>query len=280
MRKGRDVSVTLPGVYVVHQNMPGRVVRRYERAEHVLFVPIRGEIEVKVDSRVLHCGPGRLVYLPPRTVHALRCSDRGGERLIALVEEGAWEAGGGARLSPVSVPTGPWVRDTLLHLLLNPDTRAAQRLLEALVAILSESCCRREPGADLDQLEGLAQDPRLCAALAHLRAHLADSLTISDVAEAAGASVRTLNRLFVRELGMTPKAAVVWNRMEIARQSLAMGGTSVTEAALAAGYRSMSQFVAAFRKATGQLPSEFARGVRRQGTDTRRTAEQRPQRTS
>lgn len=267
MRKGMDVCVTLPGLYVIHQNVPGRVVRRYARREHLVFVPIRGEIEVEVDGRVLRCGPGRLLYLPAGAVHSLRCSDREGERLIALVEECAWEDAGGGRLPPVSAPTGPWVRDTLLHLLLHPGTRAAPGLLQALVAILWETCSDRAPGTDLDQLEGLTRDPRVRAALAHLRAHLAEPLTTPDLAEAAGASVRTLNRLFVRELGMTPKAALVWNRVELARQLLAAGGRSVTEAALAAGYSSMSQFVSAFRKSIGQLPSEFARGTARRGSD-------------
>ncbi|MHB8765624.1 MAG: helix-turn-helix domain-containing protein [Deferrisomatales bacterium] len=260
MRRGQDVSVTFPGLYVVHQNLPGRVVARYRRPEHVVFVPIRGEIEVGVGSRVLRCGPGRLAYLPPGTVHGMRGSDREGERLIALVEEGAWQAAGGAVLAPCAVPAGPVIRDALLYLLLNPDTRAAPGLLQALVAIVGETRGSLEPGADLDHLEGLARDPRLRAALAYLRAHLLESPSIPELADAAGLSVRSLNRLFTRELGLTPKAVLVRNRIELARQWLATGGRSVTEVALAAGYGSLSQFVVAFRRATGQLPSEVALG--------------------
>ncbi len=265
MRKGRDVFATFPGLYVVHQNLPGRVVERYRRPEHVVFVPIRGEIEVSVDSRVLRCGPGRLAYLPPGTVHGLRCSDRDGERLIALVDADAWQTAGGALLPPVSAVAGPVVRDALLYLLLHPQTRAVPGRLQAFVAILGETCGHLDAGADLDHLEAVAKDPRLRSALAHLRAHLSDPLSIPDLAAASGSSVRTLHRLFLGELGLTPKAVLVRNRVELARQFLATGGKSVTEAALAAGYGSLSQFVVAFRRATGRLPSEFARGTTTSG---------------
>ncbi|MBI5445379.1 MAG: helix-turn-helix transcriptional regulator [Deltaproteobacteria bacterium] len=95
--------------------------------------------------------------------------------------------------------------------------------------------------------------------MAHLREHLDEPLSIPALAGASGTSVRTLRRLFSKELGLTPKAVLVRNRIERARDLLAAGGASVTEVALAVGYGSMSQFLAAFRKVTGQAPSEIAR---------------------
>jgi len=260
MRKGRDVAVSQPGIYLVHQNLPGRRVERYRRPEHLVFLPLQGEIELAVGPDVFHCGPGRLAYLPPGVLHGLRCSARQGERLIALIESGAWERAGGASLAPLCAPAAPVIREALFYLLLHPETRAGESLLQALVGILAETCRRPDPSGDLDHLEGAAKDPRLRAALAHLRLSLGRPLSVPELAEAAGASVRTLSRLFAAELGVSPKAVLVGSRVELARELLARGGTSVTEAAFAAGFGSLSQFVAAFRKATGRLPSEFARG--------------------
>ncbi|MBI5440011.1 MAG: helix-turn-helix transcriptional regulator [Deltaproteobacteria bacterium] len=258
MRKGRDVGLAFEGLYLVHQNLPGKRLRRAVRQEHLLFVPLQGEIEVLLESGAVRAGPGRFLYLPPGTVHGFRASERGGERLIALVEEGAWRAAGGTVLPPVSRSAPPLIRELLFYLFLNPATAGFRGIVQTLVAILGETCGSSDSRLDLDHLEGAARDPRLRAATKYLREHLTEPLSIPALAEASGASVRTLRRLFAKELGLTPKAVLTANRIERARDLLAAGGTSVTEVALGVGYGSMSQFLAAFRKATGRLPSDFA----------------------
>jgi AraC-like DNA-binding protein len=63
----------------------------------------------------------------------------------------------------------------------------------------------------------------------------------------------------LQEMGMTPKQFLIAARIEKAQELLLKPGSSVLNVALEVGYSSMSQFIAAFRSQTGQLPSEVAR---------------------
>ena len=56
---------------------------------------------------------------------------------------------------------------------------------------------------------------------------------------------------------MTPKQVITLHRMERAKTLLSKRGQTVTDVAFEVGYSSVSQFITAFRKITGQLPSEF-----------------------
>jgi AraC-like DNA-binding protein len=71
-------------------------------------------------------------------------------------------------------------------------------------------------------------------------------------------STRNLSRLFMDELGLTPKQALSQYRV-LRAQELLLAGCGVTETAYEVGYASLSQFIALFRQVTGRLPSEFVR---------------------
>ncbi len=101
-----------------------------------------------------------------------------------------------------------------------------------------------------------------------LQASPGDAATIATLARRAGASRRTLERLFLHETNMTFGE---WRR----RARLLHGvrrlaeGASVTAAALDAGYSSVSAFIAVFRKAFGMTPFRYRPGGR--GAASRRT---------
>ena len=78
----------------------------------------------------------------------------------------------------------------------------------------------------------------------------------------AGASARTLSRLFVKETDMTFGAWRQQARLLKALEMLA-GGHGVTVAALELGYQSPSAFIAMFRRALGVSPGRYF--ARREG---------------
>ena len=80
--------------------------------------------------------------------------------------------------------------------------------------------------------------------------------SIDSAAEEAGASVRTLQRLFLSDTGMRLGEWQRRARMLRAVRHLARGG-SVKEAGQRAGYRSTSAFVAAFRRELAGTPGRF-----------------------
>jgi AraC-like DNA-binding protein len=83
---------------------------------------------------------------------------------------------------------------------------------------------------------------------------------VAALARAACMSQRTFERRFARETGLAPRAWL--RRMRLGGASAALaGGASVTEASLAAGYASLSAFVAAYRRAFGTTPGAVARAT-------------------
>ena len=79
----------------------------------------------------------------------------------------------------------------------------------------------------------------------------------SAVAKRAGASVRTLERLFKDETGLSFGA---WRQRARLLQSLVLlaDGANVTQAALAVGYATSSAFVTAFKALLGATPGQYS----------------------
>ncbi|MGN9811716.1 AraC family transcriptional regulator [Micromonospora sp. BQ11] len=94
-------------------------------------------------------------------------------------------------------------------------------------------------------------------ACALIRDHHSEALTVSDVAEALGVSVRTLQECFRRELATTPTAYLRGCRLDAVHRALRAGepGTSVTAVALAHGFAHLGRFAGEYRARFGESPS-------------------------
>lgn len=92
-----------------------------------------------------------------------------------------------------------------------------------------------------------------------VQSHLAGPTQLAALADGCGASVRTLERLFRAETGMTFGRWRQQARLLHALQLLATG-ESVTAAGFAVGFASTSAFVAMFRRALGHTPGRWLRG--------------------
>jgi AraC-like DNA-binding protein len=97
---------------------------------------------------------------------------------------------------------------------------------------------------------------RASNAARHVRDTLGDAHTLAGVAKHAGASARTLERLFRSETGLSFGAWRQRARLIRSLQLLA-DGESVTRTAIAVGYESTSAFVAAFRRTIGTTPGQY-----------------------
>jgi len=101
-------------------------------------------------------------------------------------------------------------------------------------------------------------DPRARRVAERARATLSEPLDAARLVEGSGASLRTIERLFRRETGTTLERWRVRLRALEALRGLARGD-SVTETALAVGYRGTSAFVAMFRRTLGVPPGRYFR---------------------
>lgn len=100
-------------------------------------------------------------------------------------------------------------------------------------------------------------------ALDYLEAHLSETITMDELAEVVGASVRTIQQGFRDELGVSPMAYVRDRRLERARQELfdaqASDGVTVTAVAEHWGFNHLGSFAVLYRRRWGESPSETLR---------------------
>jgi AraC-like DNA-binding protein len=253
MKKGADISAEFSGLYIVHQNIPGKKNAKLSHPQHILFLPLSGEISVVCDGRKWAVGPGHMLYLPPATSHDFSSSPHGGERMIALLKSQSLsvEAKG-----VVKLPISQLAKEILFYLLLHPKTKSAKALIEVFAETLKDSLESVNATGAPEHLLSKVQDPRLKRALEVLESRLSENLAITEIAKIAGLSARNFTRLLQQETGLSPKQWLLAIRVEQAK-SLLYAGVPVTEVALSVGYSSLSQFIAAFRARTGQLPSKF-----------------------
>ena len=106
--------------------------------------------------------------------------------------------------------------------------------------------------------------------LAHIRAHLGESLSLSNLAAVAGFSTSHFARAFRTSVGETPHRFIVRQRVERARELLRAGNGEVSlgEAAFQLGFSSQSHFTRCFRAMYGTTPGEFLHKERSGGART------------
>jgi AraC-like DNA-binding protein len=142
---------------------------------------------------------------------------------------------------------------------------------EKSMALLGESILRlvflNFPHGLSDRLRHHRMDAtsrQIVRAVDFMRAHMHQPLTLGDVAEASGMSVRSLQYGFRRFRNVTPLAYLRELRLEAAQAELSspLNILSVKDVALKWGFTHMGHFAARYRAAFGETPSETARSGR------------------
>ncbi|WP_299664096.1 AraC family transcriptional regulator [uncultured Psychromonas sp.] len=101
-------------------------------------------------------------------------------------------------------------------------------------------------------------DPRLQRLVSYIVLHPKQSLSLVELSRLAGASVRTIERLFKTETGMTFRQWRSRFRLMNALVQLSEGESS-TAVAYELGYKSVSSFIQAFKIQFGCTPQEYNR---------------------
>lgn len=97
----------------------------------------------------------------------------------------------------------------------------------------------------------------VAAATDYIAAHLAEPLTVTELARQVNLSPSAFSRLFREVTAQSPYQFVKEQRLTRARDLLGEGRLGVTDAARSVGYPSLSHFIKEFRARFGSTPGEY-----------------------
>ena len=169
-------------------------LHRHPRAQ--LLFAIGGVMRIVTEAAWFTVPPGTGLWVPANTLHGVRMD--GAVQMRALFLRADAAAAGPVVTTVIAV--SPLLRELILTVCEEPvvwDARGPIRLVASLV--LHEIGGARTRPLSLPA----CRDPRLIRVARALVANPADSRDMDDFAKIAGASVRTLARLFATETGMS-----------------------------------------------------------------------------
>lgn len=129
-------------------------------------------------------------------------------------------------------------------------------LLSLLAAVVVDEV-RKVPDDAVPEAGG----PLVRRAQGYIRAHAADPIRLSTLAESLGIGMRALQIAFRRQLGMSPREYLMSCRLELARARLVSGDatTRISTVAFDCGFTDLALFSRKYRQTFGELPSATLR---------------------
>ena len=227
----------------------GARLARHEHAWGQVAFCNSGVMQVLSDQAAWLSPPTRAIWLPAGVAHEIIMKGEVATRFLYIAPELA------GRLPPqVQVlEVVPLLRHLILYILklrmLDPRRQEHDRLAGLLIDLLAEA-------RPQDLALPLPRDQRALAMARRLRDAPADTAPLAEFARGAGASLRTLQRLFPAETGLTLEA---WRQKARLITAVAMlsGGTPVAVTASDCGYESPSAFISAFKRQFGVTPGRY-----------------------
>lgn len=198
--------------------------------------------------------PARAVWLPPGIEHAVDVL--ADIEMRALLVPADWLAAHpeASRLNREFVVTvGPLLRETILAAFKHA---ANAKRIDLLVEVALFELVEDEDAATFVPLPS---DPRARRVADMILADPANDRDLELLAHAAGASARTITRLFSAETNLTFKEWRQRARIMAAVEALGSGKTSIKQLAAQLGFSSVAAFGHAFRQIMGMTPSEMMR---------------------
>ena len=218
-----------------------------------------GVLRVTAGNHTYIVPPSRAVWIPPGTEHIVTVVEDAELRTlylhqpVAMVGPAALGGAEGADWQRCRVlEVSPLLRELAQQL--DEEPRGAPDARERCVAALLQDELHRARPVPLGV--GLPNDKRLRALCEAVLDDPARHATLEGWAAEAGASVRTVARLFRQELGTT---FAEWRQQVLLAKALSMAARKrpMSHIASALGYASASAFTAMVRRSVGMPPSRF-----------------------
>jgi len=229
----------------------GTTLDRHAHRWAQLVYASEGVMTVQTEDGTWVVPSHRAVWIPAGVSHSITMSGWVSMRTLYLVPRLAMTLPGRCCVVAVS----PLLRQLILHVISEGPLRRDAPAHRRLIAFLLDQL-RALPAVPLEL--PLPRDGRALRAAVRLRDDPGAAASVDTIAREAGASRRTLERIFQTETGMSLGRWRQQARLLHAMRLLA-GGESVTTTALEVGYDSVSAFIAAFSTVLGTTPGRYYR---------------------
>jgi AraC-like DNA-binding protein len=209
-----------------------------------------GTMKVSTESGTWIVPPHRAVWFPPNCPHQTGALSELEMRTLYIRPDGCPK---NAPKKPCVLQVSPLLRELVRRTAAMPVEYDEQGHDGRIIALLlDEIQWSRIQVPAMPRL----QDSRLLAIERAFAANPGDTRSIEEWAELAGASPRTLARLFLREAGMSFRS---WREQFRALTAISqlMNGDAITTLASEFGYETAGAFTAMFRRVMGMTPSQF-----------------------
>jgi AraC-like DNA-binding protein len=229
---------------------PGCLVPEHAHGSDQLIYATRGVMELSVGQSFWLIPPHFALWIPARTAHRIRMPAAVAMRTLYLRR----------RLAPGLPDTctvlhvTPLLRELIVEAVRTGQLGNRDRDHRALRDLLVAQLRMATP---IPTGVSLPLDRRALAVAQTLMANPARGTALHALCARAGASVRTIERAFRKEVGMDFES---WRRQVRLMKAieLLVQGRSVKEVAFDVGYRQPSAFVQMFRKTMGTTPRAWA----------------------
>ncbi|HEX2891148.1 helix-turn-helix transcriptional regulator [Vineibacter terrae] len=245
-------SLPRPVAAMAKEFADGHHIAPHSHKRAQLIFAARGVMTIATGHGAWVVPPQRALWMPAGMVHEIRMAGAVSMRTLYVDPR----ARGGRLPATIRViAVSALLRELVLRACALPvlyDEAASGGHVMAL--ILEEIAALPSLALDLP----MPRDARLQAMCRRLRADPGDARTLDDWAREAGASARTLARLFQRE---TTLSFADWRQQArlLAAMARLAEGQAITRIALDLGYESPSAFAAMFKRALGTPPSRYFR---------------------
>lgn len=222
-----------------------------------LIYAIRGVMEVSAGPSFWLIPPHFAIWIPTGTTHSIKMPGAVSMRTLYMRR-------GLAEAMPATCTVfhiTPLLRELVVEAVRIKELRVRDRLHCALRDLLVSQLSTAFP---MPTSVTLPEDPRARAVADTVIGNPAERQSLAALCESAGASVRTVQRIFRRETGSDFE---FWRRQVRLMKAveLLVSGLSVREVSFALGYRQPAAFVEMFRGVLGTTPKAWVRALHTDG---------------
>jgi AraC-like DNA-binding protein len=247
-----------PGVAVstlAYDYPRGYRVPGHSHGSDQLIYAIGGVMEVSVGRSVWLIPPHFALWIPARTTHSIRMPEAVSMRTLYLRTGLATGLPSGCTVFHVI----PLLRELIVEAVRIKELRGRDRLHCALRDLLLRQL---ETASPLPTSVTLPTDRRARAIADAVIGNPAERRSLAAMCGSSGASVRTIQRVFRREVNSDFES---WRRQVRLMRAveLLVSGRSVKEVSFALGYRQPAPFVHMFRRVLGTTPKVWIQALER-----------------